>query len=213
MSLVLSRQWACARRYWRYWPHLFNNLPSPPRLLHRYQKSPLLGDRGTWVWTTYPQSLRSSVRSWIESAASWPQVRCLTVAPSGHRAIGKIKRSSIAEVKFDIISSQCTIFRMPFFASFTCVYIDCLHIFAFVKVKSAMHAVTAVCVCLTQNVRRTASIAGSTTDNCAALPTDARRITTTTPGPALVRTNRQLFHIICWFKCRAGDTNGMVLTL
>jgi len=36
VSLVLSRQWTCARRYGRHGSHQFHNLPSPHRLLHRY---------------------------------------------------------------------------------------------------------------------------------------------------------------------------------
>jgi len=46
-------------------PHLFHYLPLPPRLLHRYQVI-LLGDGGTWVWTTCPELLPDTTsRSWI----------------------------------------------------------------------------------------------------------------------------------------------------
>jgi len=57
-------------------PHLFYNLPLPPQLLHQYQVI-LLGDRGTWVWTTCPESLRSSTRPWIEPMPSWSQVQTI----------------------------------------------------------------------------------------------------------------------------------------
>jgi len=66
ISLVFSRQWACGRHYeWQAALNPFNNLPL---LLHQYQTI-LLGDRGTQVCTTCPESLHSS-----EQATWWSQV-------------------------------------------------------------------------------------------------------------------------------------------
>ena len=50
-------------------PHLLHSLSLPLRLLHRYQIK-LIGDRGTWVWTTCPESLCSSARLGIEPITS-----------------------------------------------------------------------------------------------------------------------------------------------
>jgi len=64
-------------------PHLLHDLLLPPGLFHWYQII-LFGDRGTWVWTTCPQSLRSSARPGSEPATSWSQVRRPTIAPPRH---------------------------------------------------------------------------------------------------------------------------------
>ena len=58
--------------------HLFHNLPFPPRLVHWYQII-LFGDRSTYVWTTCPQSLRSSTWSGIQPATSLQNVVSLFV--------------------------------------------------------------------------------------------------------------------------------------
>jgi len=43
--------------------------------------------RGSWVWTTCPESLRSRAWLWIELATSWSQVRRLTMVPPRHAII------------------------------------------------------------------------------------------------------------------------------
>ena len=48
-----------------------------PRLLHSWYHITLLGDRGTWVWTTCQRSLRSCAQPGIKPATSWSLVQLI----------------------------------------------------------------------------------------------------------------------------------------